>query len=117
MVLGSRIKELRKLKGFTQQSLADAINVTKVSICGYETGNRTPNLETFLDLINALDTDANYLLGLDQKIVAENEEEYVMRLPKEDIEIINEIRKYPKLINFLREDPKRRVQSISKKTY
>ena len=47
-------------------------------------------------------------------IVAENEEDYKVVLPKEDIQIINEIRKNPKLVEYLREDPKRRVEYISK---
>lgn len=118
MLLGSRIKELRKAKGLTQQNLADIINVTKVSVCCYEKGTRTPNLETFLDLVNALDTTADYLLGLDVKVVAESDEEYVIKLPKEDIQIIKEIRKNEKFVTYLREDPKRRIEAIiSKKTY
>ena len=116
MILGSRIKSLRKAKGLTQEQLANLINVTKVSICCYEKGNRTPNLETFIDLVNVLDTNPNYLLGTDVKVVAEDEEEYSITLPKEDIQIINEIRKNKDLINYLREDPKRGVEYIVKKT-
>ena len=93
MFIGSRVRELRKAKGLTQQDLADMINVTKVSVCCYEKGTRTPNLDTFVDLINALDTTAAYLLGMDSVVVAENEEDYKVVLPKEDIQIINEIRK------------------------
>ena len=63
---------------------------------------------------NALDTTAAYLLGMDNVVVAENEEDYKVVLPKEDIQIINEIRKNPKLVEYLREDPKRRVEYISK---
>ena len=114
MFIGSRVRELRKAKGLTQQDLADMINVTKVSVCCYEKGTRTPNLDTFVDLINALDTTAAYLLGMDNVVVAENEEDYMVVLPKEDIQIINEIRKNPKLVEYLREDPKRRVEYISK---
>ena len=76
MFIGSRVRELRKAKGLTQQDLADMINVTKVSVCCYEKGTRTPNLDTFVDLINALDTTAAYLLGMDNVVVAENEENY-----------------------------------------
>ena len=93
MFIGSRVRELRKAKGLTQQDLADMINVTKVSVCCYEKGTRTPNLDTFVDLINALDTTSAYLLGMDNVVVAENEEDYKVVLPKEDIQIINEIRK------------------------
>lgn len=116
MILGSRIKELRKKKGLTQQQLADLINVTKVSICCYEKGNRTPNLETFVDLVNVLDTTPEYLLGMDNKVIAEDNEDYIINLPKEDIQIIQELRKNDKLIKYLREDPVRGVKYIIKKT-
>ncbi|MBP3635721.1 MAG: helix-turn-helix transcriptional regulator [Bacilli bacterium] len=115
MIIGQRIKELRKSKNLTQQKLADLVNVTKVSICCYEKGTRTPNLETFVDLVNILDTTPNYLLGRDVKLVAEEDEDYSMVLPKEDIQIIKEIRGNEKLINYLRKDPKRGVEYISKK--
>lgn len=115
MILGTRIKALRKEKGLTQQQLADLINVTKVSICCYERGNRTPNLETFIDLVNVLDTTPDYLLGTDVKVIAEKEEDYSILLPKEDIKIIKELRKNNDLINYLRKDPKRGVEYIVKK--
>lgn len=115
MIIGKRIKELRKEKHLTQQKLADLINVTKVSICCYEKGTRTPNLETFIDIVNVLDTTPDYLLGRDIKVVSEEDEDYHVVLPKEDIQIINEIRKNDKLINYLRRDPKRGVEYISKK--
>lgn len=115
MFIGQRIRELRKSKNLTQQKLADLVNVTKVSICCYERGTRTPNLETFIDLINVLDTTPDYLLGRDIKVVAEEDDNYSVVLPKEDINIINEIRKNDKLITFLRKDPKRGVEYISKK--
>ena len=115
MILGARIKQLRKAKGLTQEELANMINVTKVSICCYEKGNRTPNLETFMDLVNVLDTTPNYLLGADTKVISEEDEDYSIYLPKEDIQIIMELRKKDELIDLLRKDPKRRVEYISKR--
>lgn len=116
MFIGSRIKELRKQKGLTQQQLGNLINVTKVSISCYEKGNRTPNLETFIDLVNVLDTTPNYLLGRDVKIVAEEEEDYSIVLPKIDIQILKELSKDKELLEFLRKDPKRGVEYLSKKS-
>ena len=113
MILGTRIKQLRKEKGLTQEQLANLINVTKVSICCYEKGNRTPNLETFMDLVNVLGTTPNYLLGADTKVVKEDDEEYSVYLPKEDIQILMELRKKEELMNFLREDPTRKVEYLS----
>ena len=116
MFIGSRIKELRKQKGLTQQQLGNLINVTKVSISCYEKGNRTPNLETFIDLVNVLDTTPNYLLGRDVKVVAEEEEDYSIVLPKIDIQILKELSKNKELLEFLRKDPKRGVEYLSKKS-
>ena len=116
MFVGQRVKTLRKAKNLTQQNLADMINVTKVSICCYEKGTRTPNLDTFIDLVNVLETTPDYLLGRDIDVVSEDEEKYHMVFPKEDIEIIKEIRKNNDFVKYLREDPKRRVEYIIKKS-
>ena len=116
MTLGSRIKELRKLKGLTQTQLGNKINVTKVSISCYENGTRLPNLETFIDLVNALDTTPDYLLGRDINVVAEEDENYSIVLPKIELEILKEIRKNHKLHELLINDPKRAVEYISKKS-
>ena len=71
MIVGSRIKEERIKRGLSQQALGDLLEVSKVSICGYETGTRTPTMETFLELVKVLDVDPNYLLGRDIKVVCE----------------------------------------------
>ena len=115
MLIGSRIRELRKEKGYSQEKLGKLINVTKVSISCYEKETRSPDLETFELLVNALDTTPDYLLGRDKLVVSEKEETYKMYLPKEDIQIIREINKNDKLKRFLRKDPKRGIEYISKK--
>ena len=115
MLIGNRIKELRKKKGLTQEQLGKLINLTKVSISCYESEKRSPDLETFETLVDALDTTPDYLLGRDKLVVAEDEEEYKTYLSKNDIEIIKELSKNEELIKFLRVDPKRSVEYISKK--
>lgn len=115
MFIGPRIKELRKKKGLTQQELGKLINVTKVSISCYENGSRIPNLETFIDLVEVLDTTPDYLLGRDINVIAEENENYSVVLPKIDIEVIKELQKNEELIQFLRKDPKRSVDYLSKK--
>ena len=62
-MFGERIKKLRKEKGLTQEELGRKVNVTKVSISGYENGNRTPDTETLQKLADVLDTNTDYLLG------------------------------------------------------
>jgi transcriptional regulator with XRE-family HTH domain len=63
MSFQSRLKELRKHRKLTQEELGNVINVTKVSISGYENGNRTPDTETLQKLADFFEVSVDYLLG------------------------------------------------------
>lgn len=117
MLIGKRLKELRLAKGLNQKELGELVNVTKVSICCYENEKRTPNLETFKDLIKVFNVSADYLLGNDMqvKVVKEKEEPYLTTIAKEDLDILNEIKANHDLYCKLTEDPKRMVELINKK--
>lgn len=62
-MLGERLKKLRIDKKLTQEQLGEKINVTKVSISGYENGNRSPDTETLQRLANYFNVSTDYLLG------------------------------------------------------
>lgn len=63
---GARLKDLRLKKKLTQQQLGDIIHVSKVSISGYERGERSPDTETLKDLANYFEVSIDYLLnGID----------------------------------------------------
>ena len=115
ILFGTRLKELRKAANLTQQELGDMINVTKVSICCYEKGTRTPALETINDLANVFHVNVDYLLGNDMYFVADQNEDYGVKLSKEDINIILELRKYPELYQQIINDPNRIIKFIAKK--
>ncbi len=115
MLIGERIKQERINRGLTQEELGKSLGVSKVSICGYETGTRTPTVDTFLKLIEILDLKPQYALGLDMNVVAEKEEDYHIVMAKEDMIIINELKKHRELYNKLCSDPKRTIELISRK--
>jgi len=60
---GERLKQLRKEKNLTQSELGNKINVTKVSISGYESGNRTPDTDTLQRIADFFEVSTDYLLG------------------------------------------------------
>ena len=115
MVIGERIKKERKRKGLSQQQLGDLLGISKVSICRYEKGTRTPTMETFLDLIRILDVTPDYILGRDVLVVAEGEEPYKISMAKTDIEIIKEFKNHHELYNKLSANPKRVIELIDRK--
>lgn len=115
MIIGERIKSARKEKHLSQQELGDLLGVTKVSICGYEKGVRIPTIENFVQLLDILDLDPNYLLGRDVNVVSDNDEPYNIKMANEDITIIKEIKSNPELYKKLRLDPKRTIELINRK--
>ncbi len=114
-LLGKRIKALRMERGMTQQQLGELINVTKVSICGYEKGTRNPTLQTLTDLAQVFGVDINYFLGLDTTVVAEDSEPYQVAMSHEEVVFIMELRKNARIYEMLIENPIRLLQLIDKK--
>ena len=115
LLFSTRLKETRKSAALTQQQLGDMIGVTKVSICCYEKGTRTPTLDTLIDLANALHVEFNYLLGNDDYVVADDDKEYGMNIAKDEINLIKVLRKHNDLYDKLIADPERVVKLIEQK--
>src|SRR5690606_7237141 len=60
---GDRLRKLRQEKRLTQEQLGKIIHVSKVSISGYENGERSPDTENLTRLANFFDVTTDYLLG------------------------------------------------------
>lgn len=52
--LGKNISKFRKAKGFTQNELADILNISREHIAKIETAKRTPSLDLIFEISNAL---------------------------------------------------------------
>lgn len=48
--VGSKIKEFRESRGWTQDQLADKLNTTRQTISRYESGSRKTNQDVLFDL-------------------------------------------------------------------
>lgn len=58
-----KLKQLRLSYNYSQQQVADLINVSPSVVSGYETGERTPSTEVLLKLSNLYKCSTDYLLG------------------------------------------------------
>ncbi|MCT2197413.1 helix-turn-helix domain-containing protein [Paenibacillus sp. p3-SID1389] len=61
--LGERIRYLRELRQLTQKDLASRADISVVQLSRYETNDRKPDPEVLRNIVDALDTSADYLLG------------------------------------------------------
>ena len=61
--VGKRMQEVRKARGLTQAELAQMLDMSTKYISNMECGFKTPKLNTFVSIANALQCDANQLLA------------------------------------------------------
>jgi len=95
MTFGDRLREARKAKGFTQEALAELIGVAKSTLTGYEKGNREPDMFKIKKLIDILEVDSDYLLGIErlQEIEkpATNKDDGLNDLQREALNAMNQL--------------------------
>ncbi len=117
MILGDRIKMCRKAKDMTQEELGQLIDVSKVSICQWEKGIKTPSTKNLIELTKIFDVELSYLIGNDTYVVEEEDKKYGMYMAKEEINILREIKKHDKLYKDFLDNPSRVIERIEKKLY
>ncbi len=62
-LLGKRIRRQRQDVGWTQEQLAERINVSTSYVGHIERGSRKASIDTLVDIANAMGVTADYLLG------------------------------------------------------
>ena len=67
-VIGTKIKEQREQRSWSQQVLATKLAVTRQTISKWELGKSYPDLESLVRLTQLFEVSADYLLGLTEPV-------------------------------------------------
>ena len=65
IILGERLKELRKEKGLTQKQVAEILHIHSVTYLHYEKSEREPPLTLLAEMANFFEVSVGYLLGVE----------------------------------------------------
>lgn len=109
MSLGENIRNARINKKLSQQQLAELISTDEAkfgntAISNWEKGTSKPDADTLCLLCGALDVDANYLLGWDERKATNNIKDKLKEALKENDFFENEDlseENFNKLIKFI----------------
>lgn len=71
-------KRLRIASGYTQQAIAEKLNISRSTIGMYETGAREPDYDTLEAIADLFNVDIDYLLGRTEKTTILPESAYYM---------------------------------------
>lgn len=63
MKFNERLKMLREEYGFTQQHLAEVLNLSSGAVSHYENGTNEPTIETLIRMADILNVSVDYLVG------------------------------------------------------
>lgn len=89
MEIGLKIKELRVLKGLTQEELADRSELSKGFISQLERNLTSPSIATLIDILQCLGTNINDFFAetTDEQVVFKKTDYFI----KSDTELLNTI--------------------------
>lgn len=62
-----RLKDLRKENKLSQQTVADKLNIARISFLHWEQGKTEPSINSICALCRIFDVSADYLLGLENE--------------------------------------------------
>lgn len=74
-VISDNIKRLRKEAKMTQDDLAEAANINRVTLAKYESGETTPGAKVILRLASALHVRPDIILGAEEYKMSDEERE------------------------------------------
>lgn len=95
--LGKRIKELRKKKGFTQEQVAEMVELEQNTISVIESGRNFPTLVTLEKIANVLDVELSDFFNYDDL----DDIKKVKQLTAERLEKMND-KEIRQLFNFIK---------------
>ncbi len=71
---GKFLQQLRKEKGFTQEALAEKMNVSRRTVSRWETGNNMPDLDILMEMSDLYEVDLREILSGERKSEHMNQE-------------------------------------------
>lgn len=93
--IGVRISERRKELKFTQEQLAERMNVSTQMISNIERGNKAIKIDNLLNLCDILKTSTDYILtGKHTNIVFDNLASKISQLTESDYKMIEMLVNY-----------------------
>ena len=98
-MLAENLKKIRKDKGYTQEILAEKLNVVRQTVSKWEKGLSLPDVDMLSKIANVLETDVNILL--DGQITTTDQSEIFKQLGKINEQLTIKNRRYKKIMKTI----------------
>ncbi|WP_437831705.1 helix-turn-helix domain-containing protein [Niallia taxi] len=111
MSLGSRLKNEREKRNWSQLFVASKIGITNAVLSNYERDVRDPDTSTLKKLADLYEVSTDYLIaGQKKPLVAGTE----INLTPQEYKIFEELKRHPILFHDLAKDPEKKIKELIK---
>ncbi|MED3965018.1 helix-turn-helix domain-containing protein [Niallia taxi] len=111
MSLGSRLKNEREKRSWSQLYVASKIGITNAVLSNYERDVRDPDTSTLKKLADLYEVSTDYLIaGQKKPLVAGTE----INLTPQEYKIFEELKRHPILFHDLAKDPEKKIKELIK---
>ena len=93
-IIGAKIRQIRLAKGFSQEKLSEAVDISPRQMCLIENGNSLPSLETFVNIARVLEIDINEFFNISFKNIEDERIKVIDMIKSADrkkLPLINDI--------------------------
>ena len=95
-----QLKIIRNQNGLTQQQIADVLDISRSAYCGYETGRRSPDIDTLsklsefyhIPIDRFVEKIVTQYIYDDEFVESQPEARYLAQLSKEETDLIVNLR-------------------------
>lgn len=98
-MFAENLKKIRTDKGYTQETLAEKLNVVRQTVSKWEKGLSLPDANMLSKIANVLETDVNILL--DGQITTTDQSEIVKQLAKINEQLTIKNRRHKKIMKTI----------------
>lgn len=98
-MFAENLKKIRKDKGYTQEILAEKLNVVRQTVSKWEKGLSLPDVDMLSKIANVLETDV--IILLDGQITTTDQSEIVKQLAKINEQLTIKNRRYKKIMKTI----------------
>ena len=97
--MGQRIAKQRRIKGLTQEKLAEKVDISVVYLSGIEAGNKIASLKIMLAIANELEMSLDYMILDDIKTPNIKNDKYLYEF-KAMLDSLNDSEKIERFIKY-----------------
>ena len=111
MSLGSRLKDEREKRNWSQLHVAKKVGITNAVLSNYERDVRDPDTSTLKKLADLYEVTTDYLISGTKNILVAGKE---IDLTPQEYKVFEELKRHPILFHDLAKNPEKKIKELIK---